>query len=264
MNKEVDQHGHPWENSFAVGVPLEIEGEGFWCGDRLERNSIFFLSPNSELNFKTPQQSDICVAVIDSCMLQEYAEKIEEICIDHVLKLNGATSVSEAICNNFRDSFLRIFNGVNINPNTLATPSSRLTLLDDVMRSFFNGFIMLDKLPKTNHAQFVHRHIVEKAREYILSRRSEPPSILEICEELRISRRTLHYGFIKVLGINPVTFLRYLRLNGAHRELLTADPAIMMVSDIAARWGFWHMGMFSTYYKELFGELPSRTLRVKK
>ncbi|AKV10064.1 hypothetical protein B723_28145 [Pseudomonas fluorescens NCIMB 11764] len=264
MNKSVDQHGRPWENSFAVGVPLVVEGEGFWCGDRLEKNSIFFLKPNSELKFKTPINSDICVAVIDSSALQQYAEEIEEICIGHILQLNGASEVPELICNSFRHTFLKVINGINSNPNALACPSTRLTLLDDVMSSFFSGFISLNKLPKVTHAQLVHRHIVEKAREYILSRKSEPPSVLEICEELRISRRTLHYGFIKVLGINPVTFLRYLRLNGARRELLTADPTLSMVSDIAARWGFWHMGMFSTYYKELFGELPSCTLRMNK
>jgi AraC family ethanolamine operon transcriptional activator len=32
------------------------------------------------------------------------------------------------------------------------------------------------------------------------------------------------------------------------------------VVDIAAQYGFWHMGQFSKDYKNLFGELPSSTL----
>ncbi|NBA94790.1 helix-turn-helix domain-containing protein [Pseudomonas sp. R5(2019)] len=264
MNKVVDQHGQPWENSFAVGVPLSIEGEGFWCGDRLEKNSIFFLKPNSELKFKTPEHSDICVAVIDSRILKEYAETIEELSIDHIIDLNGATPLSEALCNRFRHTFLHVITALKANPDVLSSHRIRLSLLDDVMSSFFNGFTQLEKLPRKHPGQFVHRHIVEKAREYIISRKSEPLSVIEICEALRVSRRTLHYGFIKVLGINPVTFLRYLRLNGARRELMKADPSSKVVNEIASRWGFWHPGMFSTYYKELFGELPSHTLRLKK
>ena len=31
------------------------------------------------------------------------------------------------------------------------------------------------------------------------------------------------------------------------------------VADIAARWGFWHMGHFSQDYKALFGETPTQT-----
>ncbi|MGU0820643.1 helix-turn-helix domain-containing protein [Pseudomonas aeruginosa] len=84
---------------------------------------------------------------------------------------------------------------------------------------------------------------------------------MEICEELKISRRTLHYGFWKVLGINPVTYLRYLRLNGVRRDIISSNGESVTIGDIAANWGFWHMGMFSTYYKQLFGETPSATRR---
>ncbi len=33
------------------------------------------------------------------------------------------------------------------------------------------------------------------------------------------------------------------------------------VSKIAYKWGFTHMGRFSAYYTELFGENPSQTLK---
>jgi AraC family ethanolamine operon transcriptional activator len=48
------------------------------------------------------------------------------------------------------------------------------------------------------------------------------------------------------------------RLNAVRRELRngTADQTI---GDVAARWGFWHMGHFSHDYKALFGETPSHT-----
>ena len=32
-------------------------------------------------------------------------------------------------------------------------------------------------------------------------------------------------------------------------------------TDVAMRWGFWHLGRFSAEYRGFFGESPGRTLR---
>ena len=69
---------------------------------------------------------------------------------------------------------------------------------------------------------------------------------------------------IQVLGINPVAFLRAMRLNGVRRDLRSACSAGDCVQDVAARWGFWHLGHFVTDYKHMFGELPSQTLRAPR
>lgn len=74
------------------------------------------------------------------------------------------------------------------------------------------------------------------------------------------SRRTLQYSFQQVLGLKPVKLLRAMRLNGVRRDLRAACPRAT-VQDIAARWGFWHLGHFVADYEGMFGELPSATLR---
>jgi AraC family ethanolamine operon transcriptional activator len=45
------------------------------------------------------------------------------------------------------------------------------------------------------------------------------------------------------------------------RRDLRHPSALTTVQDTAARWGFWHLGHFVTDYKQMFGELPSATLR---
>nr|MBO2512084.1 hypothetical protein [Gammaproteobacteria bacterium] len=261
MDKAVDQRGQPWPNSMAFGIPIHIEGDGYWCGDRIEPHSAFFLKPNSELKFKTPLFSDIYVAVIDHELMCNYADTIEEVDIEHLCTVSGAERTSPQLWNALRTSFMRAFEGISNNPAAINDANAVQALREDILQTLFGGLAALDKVKPHGTGQFVHRHIVEKAREYILSRRSNPPSVLEICQELRISRRTLHYAFQKVLNINPVTFLRYLRLHGARHELLTSPPGTLMISEIAAHWGFWHLGMFSSYYKDLFGETPSATAR---
>jgi AraC family transcriptional regulator, ethanolamine operon transcriptional activator len=49
------------------------------------------------------------------------------------------------------------------------------------------------------------------------------------------------------------------------RRGLREAEAGATVQDVAARWGFWHLGQFSLDYKKHFFELPSETLsRARK
>ena len=56
-------------------------------------------------------------------------------------------------------------------------------------------------------------------------------------------------------------YLRRVRLEHAHRDLLAADPAHQSVTAIAYRWGFHSPSEFTSRYRQAYGVLPSRTLR---
>ena len=84
--------------------------------------------------------------------------------------------------------------------------------------------------------------------------------MLDLCNSIGASRRKLQYCFQDALGINPVAYLRAVRLNAVRRELLAGRPGAS-VQAVAACWGFWHLSRFSGEYRQLFGELPSQTLR---
>jgi AraC family ethanolamine operon transcriptional activator len=110
------------------------------------------------------------------------------------------------------------------------------------------------------------RHtIVARAREYMQAHIDEPVSVSDLCAALHVSRRTLQYSFRDVLQLNAVAYLRALRLDGVRRELKRARDAAAgsrpCVQDVAACWGFWHLGHFVAEYRRMFGELPSQTLR---
>ncbi|WP_037355846.1 AraC family transcriptional regulator [Amycolatopsis orientalis] len=74
-----------------------------------------------------------------------------------------------------------------------------------------------------------------------------------------ISPRALQAGFQEVVGKSPMAYLRAVRLDRVHRELLAGGPG--SVTDIAARWGFYHPGRFARQYRERFGVLPSESAR---
>jgi AraC family ethanolamine operon transcriptional activator len=101
--------------------------------------------------------------------------------------------------------------------------------------------------------------LVRRADDYMRAFLGEPLSVLDLCRELGVSERTLHYAFQEVRGLSPMAYFKALRLNAVRQELKTA-PDTTTVQEIAQRWGFWHTGEFAAAYRRLFGELPSRTL----
>lgn len=85
--------------------------------------------------------------------------------------------------------------------------------------------------------------------------------ISELCQRMRISRRTLEHWFRHLLGQSPYQYLKRHRLNLAHRALRMADPSQTSVTRIAMDFGFYELGRFAVEHRRHFGEPPSRTLR---
>lgn len=76
--------------------------------------------------------------------------------------------------------------------------------------------------------------------------------------------RLLQESFKQHVGVPPLAYLRRLRLDGVHAELVRADPWQVTVSEVAFRWGFTHLGRFAIAYRERYGESPSQTLKDRK
>ena len=87
-------------------------------------------------------------------------------------------------------------------------------------------------------------------------------SISSLARQYKISEQTMQSSFKSLFGFTPNRFLRLLKLNHVHQELLTSNTGQTTVSRVASKWGFMHMGHFSHYYAELFGKSPSDTLRT--
>ncbi|MBA1228551.1 helix-turn-helix domain-containing protein [Pseudomonas viridiflava] len=110
----------------------------------------------------------------------------------------------------------------------------------------------------------VSAYLVKRCQALAVASGDTPLSILEVCEQLRVSRRTLQNSFQAVTGMRPVEFLRNLRLNAVRRRLIATRASAQNVGEIAVAMGFFHLSHFAAHYQALFGELPSQTLRAKQ
>jgi AraC family ethanolamine operon transcriptional activator len=106
------------------------------------------------------------------------------------------------------------------------------------------------------------RRLVRKVEDYLSEIGERPVHVAEICESMRVSRRTLYRAFHEVFGMGPVTFLRQKRLCTIHSILRDSIPGTTTVATVAIQQGFYELGRFSQYYHAMFGEYPSETLGI--
>ena len=111
------------------------------------------------------------------------------------------------------------------------------------------------------HTSQAPRAAIRAAIELIEDQPTEPWSTVRLASEVHLSVRALQDGFSRDVGIPPMTYVREVRLRGAHEALRRAAHESTTVQAVARDWGFLHMSRFAAAYRAVFGELPSETLR---
>ena len=117
---------------------------------------------------------------------------------------------------------------------------------------------------RQRHGSSSGSYIVEKCHRFTLDDRLNPPSVIDVCQRLRVSRRSVQNGFRSVTETTPVNYIRCIRLNGVRRDLMGSRHGELSIGDAAAGWGFFHLSHFAAEYRALFGELPSQTPRLDR
>jgi AraC-like DNA-binding protein len=103
-------------------------------------------------------------------------------------------------------------------------------------------------------------YCVKRVEEYIAEHADQPLTIIELANYADVSTRALYSGFRNFRNTSPMAYLKWIRLQRAHEDLLNAGQGDK-VTTIAMRWGLTHLGNFSADYKRRFGEQPSDTLK---
>jgi len=75
-----------------------------------------------------------------------------------------------------------------------------------------------------------------------------------------VTVRAVQLAFRRYLDTTPTGYLRRVRLEHAHRQLIAADPAHETITAVAYRWGFSSSSRFGAYYRQAYGVTPNHTL----
>ncbi|MFK0161302.1 helix-turn-helix transcriptional regulator [Rhizobium sp. NPDC090279] len=99
---------------------------------------------------------------------------------------------------------------------------------------------------------------LKRALDWIQTHLGDEFTVLDIARNAGQSVRSLQLSFQQNIGMNPLNYVQRLRLQQIHYDLLHGDTD-ENISDIAARWGFSHMGYFAARYRAIYGVSPSST-----
>lgn len=99
---------------------------------------------------------------------------------------------------------------------------------------------------------------LDRLEAYMRSRLCAPVALEDLARAAGVSVRGLNMLCQRHHGESPMTLLRNMRLDAVRARL--QERSGHCVTDAALEFGFGHLGRFSSYYRERFGELPSQTV----
>lgn len=99
---------------------------------------------------------------------------------------------------------------------------------------------------------------MEALEHYMRTKLCAPVQLADLAQAAGVSVRTLNMLCHRFHGVSPMDLLRNMRLDAAHAAL-RAKPHVS-VTETALQYGFGHLGRFSAYYRQRFGQLPKYTL----
>jgi AraC-like DNA-binding protein len=105
--------------------------------------------------------------------------------------------------------------------------------------------------------------VVRRAATYIETHAGEPITVEDVAVAAGVGVRGLQAAFARHRDTTPTGYLRRVRLERAHHDLLTGDPSRGdTVTGVARRWGFADPGRFARAYRRAYGRPPGETLRA--
>lgn len=134
-------------------------------------------------------------------------------------------------------------------------------LLHDALDQFVVA-ALLDTHPNTflaaarpMRADTVATRAAATAAEYLRAHHDEPVRMSELASRLHLTPRALQAGFQRRYQMSMRDYLRTLRVQSAHQELL--DDPTASVTELAYRWGFSSGPRFAAAYRAHFGVTPA-------
>jgi len=257
-NIALRQRGRLDESVYGFAMALKDTEDLFFNAQRVPAHAIM-CGKGDDVDMVTPPHFTLIAVVVERSLLNPLWERMYQKPLAHWLEKQLVLQTTDIKAQTLRDLQLSVLDQASALAQRPHDPQALRQLRDEILMEW------LEALPPQVDTSELHslekrKKLVDRACELMLGYADEPLSILEVCSRMGISRRKLNYCFQDVLGTTPIKYLRCLRLNSARRALRQAAAGVT-VQDIASHWGFWHLSQFAQDYKNLFGELPSTTLR---
>jgi AraC family ethanolamine operon transcriptional activator len=247
------------DNTVLLSIPLGGQTVPVWAGIKIPADELIVVCGGESLHTRTDGASHWCAILLP---LPEFM-RFHRAVTGETSKLLGAVSVWRPPPS-ARNTLLQL---VTAAARAAQTQSVAVTM-DQAVHGLEQQLIhcTLDCLvgppviveKATAHRQ---RELASRFESLLQSQREGNLPALYLAGTLGISDRALRRCCELHCGMSPKSYFRLYRMQWAYRALQNGASQALRVSDLAERYGFRHPSRFARAYHELFGELPSWTLR---
>jgi AraC family ethanolamine operon transcriptional activator len=236
----------------AFVVPLTVGPECRLLGKPLEDTDIGIYAPGSEhADVSTAGLSEV-VLTPPKALLEQALGRGEEL----NLPVSGSLlrKMPEAELVSLRRT---LGSAIAHGPRILAHSGAERGLADELEIALMAALSAANDTPPTG--RLPRAAILRMVKELLHGDDLEPILASDLVRLAGVSYPTLRRIFLEWFGTTPVRYLQLKRLYLARKRLQSGEHG--KVSDVAMSCGFWELGRFAQRYKDLFGELPSQTLK---
>ncbi|ROM49068.1 AraC family transcriptional regulator [Pseudomonas poae] len=262
INQRVVQNGVAPRGKMCFAVPINVPGSIRMQGREVDDSSLFFLHGGEEFMFHMPRGMELLSITFERELFEQALEHTTSAKELNVLLSQPVIKVSAQRFAQARRRLLALFSQALAHEDLDGTPARESALEQAMLGELLQLMIdpACDKQQRSPSS--TRSFIVEKCHRLATAEMLDVPSVIELCQRLQVSRRTLQNSFRSVAETTPLNYLRSVRLNGVRRTLMSTRASELSIGDAAAQWGFYHLSHFAAEYQELFTELPSRTARA--
>ena len=246
-------------DKFTIGTMLASTRSGLFWGEEVAPGDVVTFPPGVEADGIYGSGSSYAAILIEPSELVSLFRSEGRLADPGVWIKRGVQRYDPLLTDEVR----RRLTEISASLQRYGATASNQTL-DFFRRSIVEAFaagLVSTTLPDRIPARVTGARLVREVEAYVDAAGDRPVHISELCNALKISRRTLHRAFVDTMKMGPVGYLRRRRLSAIQTILKRSDPATTGIAEIAFEYGFSEPSRFAAYYRSYFGETPSDTRR---
>jgi len=247
----IGQSPHDW---LMLGTVVTSGRAGaHWCGQHLSQEVFACTSPGREIEFNIERRAHDVVILIQPRLLEltcgsealEFVRKNQHL---HFDALSGLALLELG---------LDLLQRCETHSQLLQQPAISARVRSDLLWALEECFAALfqqDVSKPSIREDAFHAAVLHATHA------PQQTSAWHMAQAAGVSQKTLEVAFRECIDMTPGRYLALTRLNGVHHDVREAERCNKTITEISMNWGFTNPSRFRTAYRELFGELPSRTL----
>ena len=255
--------GQSWPNGYLLFLPLTETCTYSANGIVLDKNSFAIMEPGSDFCMSTKVEHDWCTVFVPSHLFDHGGDLVEP-SSSSKKRVCRVTPANRQLTHQFLAILRQIMTAARSSQfeSSPAAACAETRLLQ--VASLIVGQRQRNEPHHEGRPKLPRQEIIRRSREFFEECKDASIQVAELTNAIGVSERTLRTAFNEYYGIGPCRYLQLRQIHQVHCALKAADPEEESVTDILLQSGQWELGRFAARYRQIYGELPSETLRKKR